>query len=63
LSPKYEIARRSRPTAGRLTGCEIEYAYVDKGYRGDYAANPRRVFIAGQERGRRTTAAGDPAER
>jgi IS5 family transposase len=35
----------------RLTGCDIERAYVDKGYRGHYAANPRRVFISGQKRG------------
>jgi IS5 family transposase len=35
----------------RLTGCEIELAYVDKGYRGHRAANPRRVFISGQKRG------------
>ena len=28
----------------RLTGREIERAYVDKGYRGHDAANPRRVF-------------------
>jgi IS5 family transposase len=35
----------------RLTGCAIERAYVDKGYRGHDAANPRRVFISGQKRG------------
>jgi transposase, IS5 family len=35
----------------RLTGCVIEHAYVDKGYRGHDAANPRRVFISGQKRG------------
>jgi len=35
----------------RLTGCEIERAYVDKGYRGHDAQNPRRVFISGQKRG------------
>ena len=34
-----------------LTGCEIERAYVDKGYRGHDAPNPRRVFISGQKRG------------
>jgi len=28
-----------------------ERAYVDKGYRGHNAANPRRVFISGQKRG------------
>jgi hypothetical protein len=34
-----------------LTGCGIERAYVDKGYRGHKAENPRRVFISGQKRG------------
>ncbi|MEH2545697.1 hypothetical protein V1283_002342 [Bradyrhizobium sp. AZCC 2262] len=34
-----------------LIGCEIERAYVDKGYRGHNTANPRRVFISGQKRG------------
>jgi transposase, IS5 family len=34
----------------RLTGREIERAYVDKGYRGHDAPNPRRVFISGQKR-------------
>ena len=34
-----------------LTGCPIERAYVDKGYRGHDARNPRRVFISGQKRG------------
>jgi len=34
-----------------LTGCPIERAYVDKGYRGHDAQNPRRVFISGQKRG------------
>jgi len=41
-------------TLGRtetLTGCPIERAYVDKGYRGHDAQNPRRVFISGQKRG------------
>jgi hypothetical protein len=33
-----------------LTGCAIERAYVDKGYR-DRAQNPRRVFISGRKRG------------
>ncbi|SFV18867.1 transposase, IS5 family [Bradyrhizobium arachidis] len=33
-----------------LTGCPIERAYVDKGYRGHDAQNPRRVFISGQKR-------------
>ena len=31
----------------RLTGREIERAYVDKGYRGHEGENPRRVFISG----------------
>ena len=35
----------------RLTGREIERAYVDKGYRGHDTANPRRLFISGQKRG------------
>jgi IS5 family transposase len=34
-----------------LTGREIERAFVDKGYRGHNAKNPRRVFISGQKRG------------
>jgi IS5 family transposase len=34
-----------------LTGCAIERAYVDKGYRGHNGQNPRRVFISGQKRG------------
>jgi IS5 family transposase len=34
-----------------LTGCPIERAYVDKGYRGHDAQNPHRVFISGQKRG------------
>lgn len=34
-----------------LTGCAIKRAYVDKGYRGRDAQNPRRVFISGQRRG------------
>jgi len=35
----------------KLTGCEVERAYVDKGYRGHNITNPRRVFISGQKRG------------
>jgi transposase, IS5 family len=35
----------------RLTGRTIERTYVDKGYRGHDATNPRRVFISGQKRG------------
>src|SRR6202162_1731168 len=35
----------------KLTGREIERAYVDKGYRGHDTTNPRRVFISGQKRG------------
>jgi transposase, IS5 family len=37
--------------AEKLTGCGIERAYVDKGYRGHKVTNPRRVFISGQRRG------------
>ena len=32
----------------KLTGRAVERAYVDKGYRGHNAANPRRMFISGQ---------------
>ena len=35
----------------KLTGCAIERAYVDKGYRGHTTERPRRVFISGQRRG------------
>ena len=35
----------------KLTGRQIERAYVDKGYRGHDTENPRRVFISGQKRG------------
>lgn len=35
----------------KLTGCAIERAYVDKGYRGHNAEKPHRVFISGQKRG------------
>lgn len=35
----------------KLTGCSIERAYVDKGYRGHQTTNARRVFISGQKRG------------
>ena len=38
-------------TTEKLTGCTIERAYVDNGYRGHDTANPRRVFISGQKRG------------
>ncbi len=34
-----------------LTGCEIERAYVDKGYVGHKAPKPGRVFRSGQKRG------------
>ncbi|MGY4626890.1 hypothetical protein ACVWY3_004646 [Bradyrhizobium sp. USDA 4486] len=33
-----------------LTGCPIERAYVDEGYRGHDAQTPRRIFISGQKR-------------
>src|SRR5580692_7797269 len=35
----------------KLTGCEIQRGYVDKGYRGHDTQNTRRVFISGQKRG------------
>ena len=35
----------------KLTGREIERAYVDKGYRGHEALWPRTLFISGQRRG------------
>ena len=35
----------------KLTGREIERAYVDKGYRGHDAPKPLRVFLSGQKRG------------
>jgi IS5 family transposase len=31
----------------KLTGCEIERAYVDKSHRDQNASNPHRVFISG----------------
>jgi len=34
-----------------LTGCPIERAYADKGYRGHSTPRPLRVFISGQKRG------------
>ena len=34
----------------RLTGRQIERAYVDKGYRGHDASNPHHVFISGRVR-------------
>jgi hypothetical protein len=41
-----DVIDRTEP----LTGCPIERAYVDKGYRGHDAQRPRRVFISGQKR-------------
>jgi IS5 family transposase len=35
----------------RLTGCPVERAYVDKGFRGHNTPRPWRVFISGQKRG------------
>jgi transposase, IS5 family len=35
----------------RFTARMSERAYVDEGYGGDNAQNPRRVFISGQKRG------------
>jgi transposase, IS5 family len=43
--------REAIEDAEKLTGREIERAYVDKGYRGHDTENPRRVFISGQKRG------------
>jgi hypothetical protein len=40
----------SMPT-GKLTGCAIERAFVDKGYRSHGTANPHRVFVPGQKCG------------
>jgi IS5 family transposase len=34
-----------------LTGCPVERAYVDKGFRGHHTPQPWRVFISGQKRG------------
>lgn len=56
LSEASEQSSASIPLSRRrgtekLTGCTIERAYVDKGYRGHNASNPRRVFISGQKRG------------
>jgi transposase, IS5 family len=45
------LEQKKPDTTQRLTGREIERAYVDKGYRGHDAPNPRRVFISGQKRG------------
>jgi hypothetical protein len=48
------MATRSVPVIDAtevLTGGVIERAYVDNGYRGHDAQNPRRVFISGQKRG------------
>ena len=44
-------AKLLHAATAKLTGCEVERAYVDKSYRGHEAANPRRVFISGQKRG------------
>ncbi len=33
------------------TGARVQRCYVDKGYRGHKAPDPRRVFISGQKRG------------
>jgi hypothetical protein len=40
---------KRRPRDVEFTGCEIKRTYVDKGYRGHDAQNPRRVFTPGQE--------------
>ena len=48
---KFEAALTAIEGTEKLTGREIERAYVDKGYRGHNAPNPHRVFISGQKRG------------
>jgi IS5 family transposase len=45
------VNRRLSETRWKLTGCAIERAHFDKGYPGHGAADPRRVFISGQNRG------------
>ena len=50
-TPTTAIPWQPSSTTEKLTGCEVERAYVDKGYRGHETANPRRVFISGQKRG------------
>jgi transposase, IS5 family len=35
----------------KFTGCAIERAFVDKGYRGHDVENLHRIFISGQKRG------------
>ena len=43
-------ARRRCRGDRKTTGCAIERGYVDKGYRGHNAANPRRIFISARPR-------------
>lgn len=43
--------RRHLADAPPLASCDIERAYVDKGYRVNEAPYPRRIFISGQKRG------------
>src|SRR5215468_7100445 len=54
--PFHPIKNITFPTDAKLVhaaikGLQIERAYVDKGYRGHDAPDPRRVFISGQKRG------------
>jgi len=44
---RYQRSVKNPRIDERLTGREIERAYVDKGYRGHGAPNPHRVFISG----------------
>ena len=49
---KWTIKGREFVNCNCSYGCPcLERAYVDKGYRGHDASNPRRVFISGQKRG------------
>jgi hypothetical protein len=50
-SPRPASSASEQPRTQKLTGCEIERGYVDKGYRGHDTENPRRIFISGQKRG------------
>jgi hypothetical protein len=43
--------RRHLADAPPLASCDIERAYVDKGYRVNEAPYPRRIFISGQKCG------------
>ena len=48
---KWTIKGREFVNCNCSYGCPcLERAYVDKGYRGHDAPNPRRVFISGKKR-------------